>query len=81
MGHRPKFYNVKGVSFKKKKGRRNYLQYFGIGKDFSNWTHTHTHTHKLIIKEKIQRLVYNKIKNFYLLKNKYESALKHEKRF
>ena len=41
----------------------------------------HKHTHKLIIKEKIQRLVYNKIKNFYLLKNKYESALKHEKRF
>lgn len=42
MGHRPKFYNIKGVSLKKKK-RRNYLQYFGISKDFSNWTHTHTH--------------------------------------
>ena len=24
---------------------------------------------------------YDKIKNFYLLKNKYESALQHEKRF
>ena len=79
MGHRPKFYNVKGVSFKKKRKKKLSSVLWDRQGFFK--LDTHTHTHKLIIKEKIQRLVYNKIKNFYLLKNRYESALKHEKRF
>lgn len=77
MGHRPKFYNIKGVSFKKKKKKLSSVLWDKQG-FFKLDTHTHT---KLIIKQKIQKLVFNKIKDFYLLKNKYESALQHEKRF
>ena len=75
MGHRPKFYNIKGVSFKKKKKKLSSVLW-----DKQGFFKLDTHT-KLIIKQKIQKLVFNKIKDFYLLKNKYESALQHEKRF
>ena len=44
MGHRPKFYNVKGVSFKKKRKKKLSSVLWDRQGFFKLDTHTHTHT-------------------------------------